>query len=162
MAHVTVAEVQAWLDPDKIDLADNDTLPEEEHVSNFVLSRLAQVFDTSGWTNSSNTPMLVKTIISGITAGRRYNKVYSETEDAGNRYANKIEAIMTDMLGQVIAGTLTLIDVETGNPPAQVTANNPIFWPNDLTGALEVFDATGRVVQPVLSQDVKFRVGMEF
>jgi hypothetical protein len=159
MARVSVAEVQAWLDPEKLQLPSNDPLPEEQHSSNIVLSKLAQVFDVSDWVDEATTPSLVRTIISGLTAARRYNKIYSETEDAGNKYANKLEAILMDMINQVVAGSLTLTDVETGDSPAQVHANNPKFWPNDRTGALEVHDARGMLIQPEGSQDIKFRMG---
>jgi len=160
--HVTIEEVQAWLDENKLELPDNDPLPEEQHVVNHVFSSVAQIFDTSTWVDADTTPDLLRTIISGLVAARRYNKVYSESDDAGNRYANKIENQLNVLLEQVVDGTITLIDVEGGSSPAQISANNPVYWPTDLTGALEVFDARGILIQPAGSQDIKFRIGQEF
>jgi hypothetical protein len=161
--HVTIADVQAWLDEDKIDLAENDPLPEEQHVVNMVFSRVGQIFNTSTWVDPDSTPDLLRTIISGLVAARRYNKIYSESDDAsGNAYANKLEKTLDVLIEQVVDGTIQLIDVEGGASPAQVSGNNPTYWPTDQTGALEVFDASGQVVQPAGSQDIVFRMGQQF
>lgn len=161
MAHVTVAEVQSWLDPAKLPLAANDPLPEEVNAATGVLSRLASVYPTEvgNWTNESNTPILVRVIISALTAAYRYNKIYSEEEDAGNRYANKLEARALELLEMVVNGDVLLTDV----PGIEdITTFDPLFWPTDVTGAMPIYDAQGFQIGWAGSEDIKFTMAERF
>lgn len=162
MGLVAVSDVQAWLDEKKLAIPANDPLVEEPIVRAMVLSQISTVFDTSTWIDTASTPSLVKVIIGGLVAAKRYNKIYSETEDAGNRYANKIENQLNVLLQQIVDGTVVLTDIETGVTPAQHSGHNPKFWPMDTTGAMQVFDARGKVIQPEGSQDILFRIGQQF
>jgi hypothetical protein len=150
--HVTVAEVQSWLDHDKLPLAANDPLPEETNASAMVLSRLSNVYNTSTWLDAVTTPLIVRVIISALTASYRYNKIYSEEEDAGNRYAGKLEGRALELLSMLVNGDLTIPEV----PPGTVTTFDPLFWPTDETGAMEIFDALGVQIGWAGSEDIKF------
>lgn len=159
MAHVTVAEVQSWLDYDKLPLAPNDPLPEEVNAATGVLGRLVNVYpEATDWTTTANTPVIVKVIISALTASYRYNKIYSEEEDAGNRYAGKLEARALELLNMIMIGDLQITDV----PVSVITSFDPIFWPNDTTGASRIYDAQGFMIGWEGSEDVKFTMADKF
>jgi len=159
VAHVTVAEVQSWLDVNKLPLAPNDPLPEEVNAASGVLGRLANVYpEAATWTTEANTPVIVRVIISALTAGYRYNKIYSEEEDSGNRYANKLEARALELLSMVVNGDLAITDV----PVSLVTSFDPIFWPNDITGAAAIYDGLGVQIGSEGTEDIKFHMSDRF
>lgn len=159
MAHVTVTEVQSWLDPAKLPIAANDPLPEEVNAATGVIGRLANVYpEAVTWTTEANTPLMVRVIISALTAAYRYNKIYSEEEDTGNRYANKLEARALELLSMLINGDLQITDV----PVTTITSFDPQFWPTDATGALPVFDARGFLMAYPGDDDVKFTMSSRF
>jgi hypothetical protein len=150
--HVGIAEVQSWLDPGKLLLPNNDPLPEEFNQATIVLARLSQVYNTATWVDAATTPMLVRVIIAIRIAANRYNKSYSEESDAGNKYANKLERMAENLLQDLANGILQLTDAESTNP----SANNPIFYPDDLTGASQIVDAQGFIIGWEGSEDIKF------
>lgn len=158
-SHVTVAEVQSWLDQDKLPLAPNDPLPEEANAAAGVLARLANVYpEASTWTDNTNTPALVRVIISALTAAYRYNKIYSEEEDAGNRYAGKLEGRALEMLSMLVNGDVLITDV----PVTLITSFDPLFWPGDLTGATKIYDGQGLLIGWEGSEDIKFHMSDRF
>lgn len=150
--HVTVAEVQSWLDQGKIDLPTNDQLPEEFNVATAVFSRLAQVFNTAPWVDNTTTPNLIRVIISAKVAANRYNKLYSEEDDAGNKYANKLENWADSMIIALLNGSVVLID-----SPA-VVANDPAFYPKDSTGSEQILDGLGFPIGLPGAEDIKFHM----
>lgn len=158
MAHVTVTEVQAWLDPAKLPLAPNDPLPEEVNAGAMVLGRLANVYDVTTWVNSTTTPTIVKTIISALVAGARYNKIYSEEEDAGNAYANKLERRAFELLDYIVNGDIAITDL----PVTAVGSFYPLFYPTDSTGASVIYDAVGNIIGWEGSEDIKFTMASRF
>jgi hypothetical protein len=153
--HVTIPEVQSWLDAGKIELPTNDTLPEEFNVSTYVLAKLGQIYNVSTWVDTTTTPNLVRVIISAKVAASRYNKLYSEEDDAGNKYANKLEVWAEGIITALLNGTIVLVDY-----PTPVTANDPAYYPNDATGSDVILDALGNVVGiGAGAEDIKFRMG---
>lgn len=160
MAHVTVDEVQSWLDEAKLPLASNDPLPEEVNAAAGVLGRLANVYDVTGWTNNTNTPQLVRVIISALTAAYRYNKIYSEEEDSGNRYASKLEGRSLELLAMIVNGDIILTDVPGGG--STITSFDPLFLPKDVTGASIIYDALGNIINWEGSEDIKFNMAERF
>jgi hypothetical protein len=153
--HVTIAEVQSWLDAGKLELPATDTLPEEFNVSTYVLAKLGQIYNVATWVDNATTPNLVRVVISAKVAANRYNKLYSEEDDAGNKYANKLEVWAESIITALLNGTIVLVDY-----PTPITANDPAYYPNDLTGSDTIVDALGFIVGAGAgSEDIKFRMG---
>ncbi len=129
---ITSADVQVWLEPTKLRIDSGDSLAEEVPASEIVLSKLAVRFDTSGWTDESDTPDLVRNILGMLVASYRYNSIYSETEDAGNPYADKLADMADNLIMGIIDGTIDLIDEPLQGPTVTGTLE---FLPTDKTGA---------------------------
>ena len=128
---ITSADVQVWLEPTKLRIDSGDPLAEEVPASEIVLSKLATRFDTSGWTDENDTPDLVRNILGMLVASYRYNSVYSETEDAGNPYADKLADMADNLIMGIMDGTIDLIDETLQGPTVTGTLE---FLPTDKTG----------------------------
>jgi hypothetical protein len=153
MPHVTVGDVQVWLDAGKLLIPENDTLPEDQTFADIVFGRIGQVYTTTTWVDATTTPPLIKRIIAMLIAANRYNKIYSEEDDAGNRYANKLEGRAYDMVNMIVSGQIIVLD------PSAVPiagANVPVFYPDDQTGAVEIMNALGEIIGIAGSEDIKF------
>jgi hypothetical protein len=156
--HVSIAEVQSWLDAGKLSLAANDPLPEEQNAATMVLARLTPVYpdNVPTWINTATTPLIVRVVISALTASYRYNKIYSEEEDSGNRYASKLEGRALELLSMLVNGDLAITEVPT------IVTFDPLFWPDDTTGALIIYDALGNQIGVEGSEDIRFTMGARF
>jgi hypothetical protein len=155
MAHVTVGDVQVYLDVNKLALPENDPLEEDQTFADIVFASVGQVYDFSSWTNETTTPALIRRVLAMLIAANRYNKIYSEEDDAGNRYADKIEARALEILASISDGTILLYDASLLPLPE---THDPSFYPNDATGASIIYDALGFVVGEAGSEDIKFRM----
>lgn len=158
MARVTPDDVQVYLDEDLFEIPENDTFPEEQTFADMVFSRLAGVYDTTGWTSTANTPGLVRRILAMLVAANKYNKKHSEDDDAGNRYAYKLENRAWELVNMIVSGQALLYDATL----LLSDLVDPKFWPTDTTGASMVLDAMGNIVGLEGSDDVKFRMSASF
>ncbi len=149
---ITVADVQVWLEPSKLHLDTDDSLAEEIPASEIVLSKLAARFDTSLWLDETDTPMLVRQIIAMLVASFRYNSIYSETDDAGNPYADKLESMVDNLIMGIVDGSIELIDEPLQGPSVEGTL---AFFPTDTTGANDL-DPFGP------EEGVRFKIGRVF
>ena len=151
MPLIDVDDVQVWLEETKLNLDQGDELLEEPFQSEIVLARLgACEIDTSLWVDIATTPAMIRGIIGMLVAAQRYNKVYSESEDGGNPYADKLQEMANVLLMGICMGTLDV----TGIPdsPASLNQGTPVFYPMDNTGLLDEDDGAG----------IKFTMGMRF
>jgi hypothetical protein len=110
-----MAQVQGWLEPTKLTLTSLNTnllnnLEEE------VLSRLASVYDTSSWIDSASTPLLVRTIISKLYASWHYDKEYSEDQEEGNNYADRLAANAENLISSIVDGKIVIPEESVTNP----------------------------------------------
>jgi|SRR6266540_3329450 len=159
MAHVTVAEVQGWLDKDREPIDLNDPLDDDVQFSTLVFAKIQQVMDTVGWTSVSTTPPIIRKIIACLMAANRYNRIYAEEEDAGNLYANKLERRAWDWVQQIVDGMMVVLD----NSGTEIlNANDPRFYPNDATGAATIYNALGNKIGEPGSEDIKFTMARVF
>lgn len=129
MARVTMAEIQGWLDSAKLTLTAIDT----ELLANLeeeILTRLAVVYDTSGWTTSGNTPKLVRTAISKSYASWLYDRFYSENQEEGNDYAVRLQENVESIMSALIDGRVVLPEV-----PEPAVSRGPSFYPTDASSA---------------------------
>jgi len=144
MARVTLAEIQGWLDPVKLTLPSIDT----ELLANLeeeTLSKVASVYDVSGWTTSGNTPKLIRTIISKYYASWIMDRFYSENQDEGNDYAKRL----CDNADSVVAGILSRVIIIPEVP--EPTNNAASYYPNDASSALEPTTADPSLGGPYFS-----------
>jgi hypothetical protein len=130
VAHITVPEAQSWLETTKLTLSTLDTELEDQ-MATMVLGKLVTIYPTDAgtWTDATNTPRIVRKIISMYYAGWAYDKQYSETADS-NDYANRLRRLADTLLEGIIDGTIDIIEVP-GMPPT----SEPEFFPTDVSAA---------------------------
>jgi hypothetical protein len=131
MAHITVADAQAWAQPTKLDLdnvLDGDL---EGQVSTQILARVATAYDTSSWLTTATTPALVKSIIAMYYIAWLYERLYSDDNTDENAYAVKLMQWAEDLLTNIISG-VTPIGVVPANDQS-----SPAFYPTDVSSASE-------------------------
>lgn len=131
MTRILAKQAQAWFDKTKlnIDALDQDLL---EEIETETVGRLSSVFDTTSWTNETNTPSLVRTAIAKLYASWYYNRTYSEDSDELNDYAAKLAANAELLISGLIAGTITLPEA-----PADEDISGPSFYPTDESSVME-------------------------
>lgn len=127
-AHITVAEAQAWAETTKLTISALDTAL-EAHLAEEILVRLASVTDTSGWTNDTTTPKIVRTIISKLYVSWIYDRQYSEDIADGSAYSILLRANVELLMTGLIDGTIEF-------PGVVDTAGSPAFYPTDASSAL--------------------------
>lgn len=126
MAHITLAEAQAWLEETKLTLSVLDQ-ELESAISLEVLSRLAIVFDITKWTSTTVTPNLVRKIIAMMYAAAFYNRQYSE-EEGTNEYANQLRQYAMNLVKGILEGSVIITD---DDPTTPKDFGSPIFYPTD-------------------------------
>lgn len=159
MARVTPDDVQVYLDDDLFPIPENDQFPEEQSYADMVFARLGQAYDTTAWLNTASTPALVRRILAMLIAANRYNKKHAEDDDAGNKYAYKLENRAWDLVKLILEDQAVLYDA-TLLEIAEL--NDPRFWPTDATGASDVLDAMGNILAYQGADDIKFRMSASF
>jgi hypothetical protein len=127
MARVTISEVQAWLKSDRITVTADDL--NAQHETN-VLSRIEGFYTTSGWTNSTNTPKLVRQVIGLLNAATILRKAYSDQDD-DIHYATILEHMAEDTLSGICSGGLVLTDLSEALITAAQDIAGPSFFPTD-------------------------------
>ena len=111
MPRVTVQDVRTWFNDSTYDLKIDDFLPETALVEEEIIGTLSARYDTSSWTNTQNTPVLIKTIISMAIASWRYKILYTETTDQvifARSLDNRVKKIIDNILNgsQVFDGAI--------------------------------------------------------
>lgn len=150
MALISVDEVQLFIEETKLNLDHDEMLAEAAFQETLVLAKFTGCgLDTSTWVDEGTTPELVRYIIGMLVAAQKYNKAYSETDEAaGNPYANKLEERAHMLIDGICGGRIDLVEV-TDDPLALGHAQ-PEFYPTDATGAIEEEEA------------VRFTIGKKF
>ena len=134
MAHISLAEANAWVESTKLTFTSaNNRFNGELAGQNaqLVLSRLRPVFGkdvVATWTNDTNTPKLVRTIIAMYYVAAEYDKHYSDdVDDSVNNYATILRRLADQNMQGLIDGSVTLEEVPGGNAGQGV----PVFFPTD-------------------------------
>jgi hypothetical protein len=130
MAVITLQEANAWCEPTKSAIPDLDQTHVAQ-VASAVFARLTSQYDTSLWTDATNTPAVVKTIIAMFYVSWHYDKAFSadpghETDD----YAKRLRGWAETLLVKLEEGT----DIPGVDP---LPTGQPAFYPNDASSALE-------------------------
>src|SRR5262252_3782166 len=106
MAHLTLAQVQQWLQSTKLNLRELDGVLEASQVD-YVFGRLGSIFDTSGWSNETTTPPLVQDILSMLIAAVIYRRSYAEViDDESLTYPAWLETRAEQMISCLLSGQL--------------------------------------------------------
>jgi hypothetical protein len=134
-ARISLAEAQTWLEQTKLTLSTLDAAMEAQ-ISAQILSRLAAAYPTDvlTWTTETNTPPLVRSIISMFYAGWSYDRQYSENPE-DNSYADRLRAWAEQLLTGILEGTIDIPEV-----PGLPTIGEPAFFPTDASSANEPTD----------------------
>lgn len=130
MAYITLADVQAWCDT-KLPLGSVDSNLEGQ-MSSQVLSRIARMFDTSGWTDNTTTPTIIRSIIAMKYVSWMYSKYFSEDQVGTNEYALRLDQMAETLIAGILDGT---VDVPGGGDPTGYGVAE--YYPNDLSSAQE-------------------------
>jgi hypothetical protein len=130
VAHITLPEAQSWLETTKLTLVSLDTELEDQ-ITAMVFGKLVTIYptDVGTWTDATNTPRIVRKIISMYYCGWLYDRQYSETADS-NDYANRLRSMADQLLEGLIDGTIDIIEIP-GMPPT----SEPEFFPTDVSAA---------------------------
>ena len=116
MPRVSVAEVQRWLDPTILSLAEDDELGEQDMFGEAVVGKLGARFDTSTWVDATTTPLLIRTCIAVLVASWRYNILFSKTGTGElSPYSQHLENLVWGEYGIVeclLMGTLHIPGIE--------------------------------------------------
>jgi len=129
VAYVTKAQVQSWLQIDKYDLLpDGVNVEQEQLAADKILATLEQRYDTSTWTNSTNTPGMVLRMIAMLVASFTLRKAISE-DDGEAVYPGWLEDRVYHLLEGLVTGALDLPGVDPDpNAPAAASIK---FFPTD-------------------------------
>ncbi len=158
MAHVTAPGIQAWLQSTKltIDVVDVD---KDSVATNLVFGRVGTLYDTSTWTDASNTPALIQTIMCMLLAAWTYRVSYAEVVEVDNPFATWLETLAEQTIQAILTGSIEVV----GATPRASDITSATAWPNDTTGSTQQFDARGiQVGFNEFSEDIKFRMGTRF
>lgn len=129
MAHITLAEAQAWTETSKLTLASLD-LALESQVSAEVFARLGDGYDTSVWVDEADTPDIVRAIISMYYVSWIYDRTFSsDGANNPNDYAMRLRARADMLLTSIVQGDIDI-------PGEVVNTGSPAFYPNDASSAL--------------------------
>jgi hypothetical protein len=149
--YVTEAEVNSFLAADRLAIEDVAAdLPGdlEVLVPEAVLSRLDETYDTSGWTDSVDTPDLVRQIIAAKLAAAFYRLKYADQADEWP-YADWLDERCESLIMGILDGTVVLRDEDAAVTTAQAHSTI-LFHPTDDTGTLDT------------EEDIKFKIGTVF
>lgn len=131
MSNVTLLELNAWNEPTKSALTDIDAELEKQ-VAATVLSKLSSLHDVASWTDATNTPMAVKTIIAMYYISWHYDKTYAADGDhSTDDYAKRLRDWAGSLLEDLASGETDI----PGEDP--VETGQPAFYPTDASSALE-------------------------
>lgn len=131
MARITTADAQGWAESTKMTLSSLDAQLEHQ-IEDEVIARLNSVFVTTGWTDSTNTPSVVKVIIAKLYVSWLYDRQYSENQDSGNDYAALLKANAEMLMEGLLNGTIDIPGETT-----QGAGSGPAFYPTDASSAMD-------------------------
>jgi hypothetical protein len=141
-SHILLTDVQQWLEPTKLTVADIDTSLEATAFA-FVTSRLTSRYESGGWEDPTTTPQLVKSVESMWYAGMLYKRQYSENSDESG-YGNYLLTYSNNLLDAIASGKQDLGETEA----IREDWSFPQFWPTDDATAMADPDQGGDPTDP--------------
>lgn len=106
-AVVTVADIQEFLEPSQLVI---DSVPAgiEESQRQIVFGRLRRRFDVDSWTNSGNTPKVVRTAIAMLVASVLDTRAHASSNGETATYANDLRTWAYDLINDLVDGIIEL------------------------------------------------------
>jgi hypothetical protein len=132
MAHVTVEDVNAWLEPSKLSVSSIEASLEQQ-VANMIFGRLGPNFTVSGWTDDTTTPLLIRTIIAMHYASWIIDRAFSDSSSDVNEYAVLLRSMADTNIEGLLSGVLEYEDIPTTSGG---DSSQPVFFPNDASSSL--------------------------
>lgn len=129
--HIALEDATAWADQVKLRLDDLDNDLEGQQADQ-VLAGVAQAYNTSTWTDDSNTPALIKKIIAMMYVGWLYQRTYSEDSNI-NAYGLLLLSQAQNLINGIANGTIVLPDAPEGSSS---NVSLPEFYPTDTSSAM--------------------------
>jgi hypothetical protein len=159
MAHTTAQKVQSFLQATKLTVSSLD-VELEETASDEVIGQIAAQLDVSTWADNTSTPDLVQRVIAMYYAAWTINKVYAGSEEGVDPYAAVLLRRADLTIAGILTGSTILLDVPAGT---QDVGNQPVFYPNDTSDALDSSDVENGDGSPDTSVGMaKFSMGSIF
>lgn len=138
MTRILLADAQAWAEGTKLPLnpLDLNLLAQiEEQIFTSLSSCGIESTTLALWTDSTNTPLFVKSIIAMNYVAWVYDRQYSEEQTEGNAYAAMLRQHAQMLLTGICDGSVEL-------PGVPSTAGDPAFFPTDESSAAQPTDLT--------------------
>lgn len=107
MSYVSVKDIQSWLQNTKFDVTSVDSRRETFAV-NHIFGKLSQRYDTTIWTDDTDTPSVVLSLISMWMAASHLRIAASE-EDGLVSYADWLDLTVTGTCDSIVSGA---VDIE--------------------------------------------------
>lgn len=132
-------DIQAWIRSDKIVVDDANSQKPNIEATRIVKGQLAGMFSPvviASWADPDSTPELVRGVTGRLAAAFLHAAVYSEESDREiSAYSQWLYNGAIAVLAQIVAGTLTITDVN-GNPIDTTGEGLLSFFPDDTTTPL--------------------------
>lgn len=106
-AVITVADLQEWIEPTQLTLT---AVPEliEESQRHIIFARLRPRFDVDSWTNSINTPKLVRTAIAMLVTSVLNNRANASANSDVSTYSADLRMWAYDICNDLVDGVAEL------------------------------------------------------
>lgn len=136
-------DIQAWLQPDKIQVDDANSQKPNIEATRIVKGSLAGMFAPvviSTWADPDTTPELVRSVTGRLAAAFLHASIYSEESDREiSAYSQWLYDGAMITLSQILAGSMTVID-DNGDPVDTEGSGLLSFFPDDTTTPLFTVD----------------------
>lgn len=151
MSYVDSAKVQAWLEESKFPVTSLN-VEFELSARNIIFAELSQRYDTTTWTNDTNTPPIVLNLLAMQIAAFEYRAATSQ-EAIVDSYADQLEERLNKVVCAIASGAYPLPDAYPVDTTSSV-GGGPVFFPTDLSTELEEWEEG--------FTPLNFRMNMEF
>lgn len=133
MSNIDIQEARAWTEKTKLDLGTSLDDELEGSIASQVIGQIAQVYETSGWVDSSTTPKIVRSIIAMLYVSWYYSRTYAEDVGPGvTTYGELLRQRAQALIADIIAGNIVLDDLGTSED-----VGSPAFYPTDTSTATD-------------------------
>lgn len=151
MSYDVLAQAQGWLNLTKYNVLPSQLdAGQVQHGVDVILTALSARYDTSTWTDNSNTPGMIIRMISMLAASYTLRKAISE-DDGDAFYCDWLEGRVQALIDGLVDGSLDIPDVD----PDPVGTGGPVgFYPTDASTKLweEEGDVEGASARHFTSQ----------
>jgi hypothetical protein len=125
--YITFQDVNAWFADTKLSLSSNTEINDEreQQIVDTTFPRLASFAAVDTWTDDTDTPSIIRSIIAMYYAAWTYDMTYADDDQGDNRFAARLRRAADLALQGIVEGQVI---VEGVTIPAMV---GPSFFPND-------------------------------